>query len=151
MRYSITTSSFIFSLLSLIILFTQTTTSAHESENNHLAENENNQACRSSEDVDNTGDEISAMWSTSRAIRDQRRQLPPEYIEQLKEVDDYLRMEEENIDPIITCDEYLNLHDFVDPVDASKSLYQGVWYTYNAQVIDVFICDNVSSQIFLIF
>mmetsp|Transcript_20639 Transcript_20639/g.41525 ORF Transcript_20639/g.41525 Transcript_20639/m.41525 type:complete len:101 (-) Transcript_20639:191-493(-) len=97
-----TTSSFIISLLSPMLLFTQTTASAHESENNHLAENGNNQACRSSGDVYNTGDDISAMWSTSRAIRDQRiRHLPPEYIEQLQEVDDYLRMEEENIDPIM--------------------------------------------------
>ncbi len=124
-------SSVMISLLPPILLFAQIIipASAHESENCYSGESGNNNACsRSSGDVVNDiVDDITAKSSTSQAMRDQRiRNLPPEYIEQLKEVDDYLTMEEENIDPIITCEEYLKMHDFVDPVDVSKSLYQGM-------------------------
>ncbi|KAL9185629.1 hypothetical protein ACHAXT_003406 [Thalassiosira profunda] len=56
--------------------------------------------------------------------------LPPIYRSQLKHLDERLRGESEDEDPVVTCDAYLKMGEghgsFVDPVAITESMYQEI-------------------------
>ena len=69
----------------------------------------------------------------SNAIKD----LPPEYLSQLEHIDEQLRDEAEDTDPIITCDQYLEMEgDFVDPVAITDTLYQEISWAESTEKMD---------------
>ncbi|KAL7529874.1 hypothetical protein ACHAXR_003203, partial [Thalassiosira sp. AJA248-18] len=121
--------------LSWIIIILSATSAAAEENNHSCVDDDGSDGSCSAEAEDATTGEDTTR-QPPRRNRGGINDLPPIYLSQLDHIDELRRDEKENADPIITCDEYLDMDTFIDPVAITDSLYQEISWAESTEKPD---------------